>query len=203
MLPWGACRLCMVEVEGQTKLQAACTTWVDNGLVVRTETPRVKAQRQSYLRMYLSDHDSYCEAPCTHACPTNIDIPAFLAEIEKGDFAMAATIVAEDLPFPGVLGRVCPRYCEPACRRGEVDDPIAICSLHRAAGDKNPPRLIAGPTTGKRVAIIGGGPAGLAAAWYLTASRSRRDDLRQEHGARRTAALQHPRVPSAQRRARP
>jgi len=147
ILPWGACRLCLIEVEGWSKLQAACTTWVDNGLVVRTETPRVRAKRESYLRMYLSDHDSYCEAPCTHACPTHIDIPDFLAAVEGGDLGLASAIVAEELPFPGVLGRVCPRYCEPVCRRGEVDDPIAICALHRAAGDRNPPRLVAGPAS--------------------------------------------------------
>jgi formate dehydrogenase major subunit len=167
MLPWGACRLCLIEVEGWPKLQAACTTWVDDGLVVRSNTPRVRAKRESYLRMYLCDHNSYCEAPCAHACPTHIDIPAFLAEIEKGDFAMAATIVADDLPFPGVLGRVCPRYCEPVCRRGEVDDPIAICALHRAAGDRKPPRLVPAAASGKRTAVIGAGPAGLACAWYL------------------------------------
>ncbi len=168
MAPWGACRLCLIEVEGWSKLQAACTTWVDNGLVVRTETPRVRAKRQSYLKMYLSDHDSYCEAPCSNSCPTHIDIPAFLERVADGDFAAAAAIVADDLPFAGVLGRVCPRYCEPECRRGQVDDPIAICALHRAAGDKSPAKLVPGRSTGKRVAVIGGGPAGLSAAWYLT-----------------------------------
>ncbi len=168
MAPWGACRLCLIEVEGWSKLQAACTTWVENGLVVRTETPRVRAKRESYLKMYLSDHDAYCEAPCSSACPTHIDIPAFLARIEDGDFAGASAIVTDDLPFPGVLGRVCPRYCEPECRRGQVDDPIAICALHRAAGDRSPARLTRGADTGKRVAVIGGGPAGLSAAWYLT-----------------------------------
>jgi formate dehydrogenase major subunit len=168
MAPWGACRLCLIEVEGWGKLQAACTTWVDNGLVVRTETPRVRAKRESYLKMYLSDHNAYCEAPCSTACPTHIDIPAFLAKIEEGDLAGATAIVADDLPFPGILGRVCPRYCEPECRRGQADDPIAICALHRAAGDKSPVKLIAGRSTGKRVAVIGAGPAGLSAAWYLT-----------------------------------
>ena len=72
---WGGCRLCLVEVDGVDKLQAACTTWVADGMSVQTETPRVRARRESYLRMYLSDHNSYCEAPCTHACPTHVDIP--------------------------------------------------------------------------------------------------------------------------------
>ena len=97
MAPWGACRLCLIEVEGWPKLQAACTTWVDNGLVVRTETPRVRAKRESYLKMYLSDHDSYCEAPCSSACPTHIDIPAFLERIAEGDLAGASTYLEEAL----------------------------------------------------------------------------------------------------------
>ncbi len=170
MAPWGACRLCLIEVEGWGKLQAACTTWVDDGLVVRTDTPRVRARRESYLKMYLSDHDAYCEAPCTDACPTHIDIPAFMAAIEDGDFGGASGIISRDLPFPAVLGRICPRYCEPACRRQEKDEAIAICALHRAAGDRSPARLTAGPATGKRVAVVGAGPAGLSAAWYLTAA---------------------------------
>jgi NADPH-dependent glutamate synthase beta subunit-like oxidoreductase/pyruvate/2-oxoacid:ferredoxin oxidoreductase beta subunit/Pyruvate/2-oxoacid:ferredoxin oxidoreductase delta subunit len=167
MPAWGACRLCLIEVEGWGKLQAACTTWVQEGLVVDTQSERVRAKRASYLRMYLSDHNAYCEAPCTDACPTHIDIPAYMKLIEDDDFAGAAAVVRRELPFPGILGRVCPRYCEPVCRRGEVDEPIAICALHRAAGDHTPAVLRRGPATGKRVAVIGAGPSGLACAWYL------------------------------------
>jgi len=168
MAAWGACRLCMVEVEGLDKLQAACTTWVKDGQVVKTDTARVRARRESYLKMYLSDHNAYCEAPCSHACPTHIDIPAYMAALASGDSSGAAGIVRDELPFPGILGRVCPRYCEPVCRRGDVDEPIAICALHRAAADHSETQLTPGPSTGRRVAVIGAGPAGLAAAWYLT-----------------------------------
>ena len=166
---WGGCRLCLVEVAGVDKLQAACTTWVVDGMSVQTETPRVRARRQSYLRMYLSDHNAYCEAPCTHACPTHIDIPGYLAALAAGDAAGAAALVREELPFPGILGRVCPRYCEPVCRRGDVDEPIAICALHRAAADHSEARLARGASSGKRVAVVGAGPAGLSAAWFLVA----------------------------------
>ena len=168
MAAWGACRLCMVEVEGLDKLQAACTTWVKDGQVVKTDTKRVRARRESYLKMYLSDHNAYCEAPCSHACPTHIDIPAYMAALASGDAAGAASIVRDELPFPGILGRVCPRYCEPVCRRGDVDEPIAICALHRAAADHSDTLLVPGVPTGRRVAVIGAGPAGLAAAWFLT-----------------------------------
>ncbi len=156
-----------MEVAGVDKLQAACTTWVADDMSVQTETPRVRARRESYLRMYLSDHNSYCEAPCTHACPTHVDIPGYLAALAAGDAAGAAALVREELPFPGILGRVCPRYCEPVCRRGDVDEPLAICALHRAAADHSKARLARGASSGKRVAVVGAGPAGLSAAWFL------------------------------------
>ncbi len=166
--PWGGCRLCLVEVAGVDKLQAACTTWVADGMSVETETSRVRSRRESYLHMYLSDHNAYCEAPCTHACPTHIDIPGYLAALAEGNTAGAAALVRQELPFPGILGRICPRYCEPVCRRGEVDEPIAICALHRAAADHSNAHLTRGAASGRRVAVVGAGPAGLSAAWFLT-----------------------------------
>ena len=63
-----------------------------------------------------------------------------MAALAAGDAAGAAAIVRDELPFPGILGRVCPRYCEPVCRRGDVDEPIAICALHRAAADHSKAR---------------------------------------------------------------
>jgi NADPH-dependent glutamate synthase beta subunit-like oxidoreductase/pyruvate/2-oxoacid:ferredoxin oxidoreductase beta subunit/NAD-dependent dihydropyrimidine dehydrogenase PreA subunit len=170
MAAWGACRLCMIEVKGLGKLQAACTTWVAEGMVVKTTNAKIRQKRESYLKMYLSDHNSYCEAPCTAACPTHIDIPAYMALIAGGDMAAAGAVVRAELPFPGILGRVCSRYCEPVCRRGDLDDPIAICALHRSAGDHAPALLEAAPDSNHRVAVIGAGPAGLSAAWYLAAA---------------------------------
>ena len=197
MAAWGACRLCMVEVEGLDKLQAACTTWVKDGQVVKTDTKRVRARRESYLKMYLSDHNAYCEAPCSHACPTHIDIPAYMAALASGDAAGAATIVRDELPFPGILGRVCPRYCEPVCRRGDVDEPIAICALHRAAADHSEHAAGAGRAdrpAGRRHRRRPGRPRRRVVPH---AGRPRGHHLRRQRGAGRDAALQHPRVPAA------
>ncbi|HLA80549.1 MAG TPA: 2Fe-2S iron-sulfur cluster-binding protein, partial [Thermoleophilia bacterium] len=168
MAAWGACRLCLVEIEGTDKLQTACTAPVSDGMVVQTDTPRVRARRASYLKMYLSDHNAYCEAPCTDTCPAHIDIPGYMAALAADDVVKAAEIIRKDLPFPGILGVVCSAPCEPVCRRGDVDEPIAICALHGMVADEVQPSLEPGDPTGKRVAVIDAGPAGLTAAWYLT-----------------------------------
>ena len=138
-----------------------------------TGSPRARAKRSSFLRMYLSDHNAYCEAPCTDACPTHVDVPGCLAALAEGDFAQAAAIVRKELPFPAILGYVCPAYCEPVCRRGDLDEPIAICATHRFIADESERRLQPGPSTGKRVAVVGAGFGGLSAAWFLVASGHR------------------------------
>ena len=117
--------------------------------VVQTETPRVRARRESYLGCTCPTTTPTAKHPCTHACPTHIDIPGYLAALAAGDAAGAAAIVREEPPFPGILGRVCPRYCEPVCRRGDVDEPIAICALHRAAADHTHVPLAPGTPTGQ------------------------------------------------------
>jgi len=174
MPAWGGCRLCLIEVEGTARLQTACTTWVAEGMVVHTNTSRVRSRRQSYLKMYLSDHNAYCEAPCTYECPLRLDIPALLTSVGGGNLGNAALILEEELPLTRILERLCPRYCETACRRHEVDEPLAICTVNRALADrreeiKNDSRttLTCRLATGRRVAVIGAGPSGLSAAWTL------------------------------------
>jgi len=109
---------------------------------------------------------------CMNACPARIDIPRYLREIRRGEFARAEAVVRESAPLPRVLGQVCFHPCEEECLREELSEPIAICSLKRAAVENTvepiwKSKLKANPPTGKRVAIIGAGPAGLTAAWFL------------------------------------
>lgn len=110
--------------------------------------------------------------PCRTACPGGVDIPAFLRYIRQENWADAAAVIRESVPFPVALGSVCAHPCESKCRRGDVNEPISICRLKRIAaelaGDSWKPRRRKEPATGHRVAILGAGPAGLTAAYYLT-----------------------------------
>lgn len=109
--------------------------------------------------------------PCRAACPAGVDVPSYLHLIAEGKSAQAAAVVREKLPLPTVLGRVCAHPCEEECRRGKVNEPMAICALKRSAMAEDSgmwrQRAANAPATGKKVAIIGSGPAGLTAAYYL------------------------------------
>ena len=109
--------------------------------------------------------------PCTLACPAGVDIPGYLRLIAQGKVDEAYALILEKVPFPGVLGRVCTHPCEDACRREAVNMPIAICALKRYVADNASgswrETLRVKDATGHKVAIIGAGPAGLTAAFYL------------------------------------
>jgi NADPH-dependent glutamate synthase beta subunit-like oxidoreductase len=108
---------------------------------------------------------------CTEACPAGIDVPGYLRHIAEGKPEEACKLIIEKAPFPGILGRVCTHPCETACKRGEVGESISICAAKRYAADKagNFSEWMSGaaPDTGHKVAVIGAGPAGLTAAFYL------------------------------------
>ena len=109
---------------------------------------------------------------CTRGCPNDIDIPTYLAKIREGDLLAAAEIVLQKNPLPAVTGRVCPHTCETECARGEFDEPVSIREIERFVGDlvlDNLDQFYEAPVqeSGKRVAVLGAGPAGLSAAFYL------------------------------------
>lgn len=110
--------------------------------------------------------------PCTHNCPANIDIPRYVRLVNEGKYSEALAVIREKVPFPASLGRVCFHPCESSCKRKEITDPIAIKNLKRAAADFGNNELwkvnsSVKPFNGKKVAIIGAGPCGLTAAYYL------------------------------------
>jgi NADPH-dependent glutamate synthase beta subunit-like oxidoreductase len=111
------------------------------------------------------------KAPCRAACPVGMDVPRYIRLIGDGKFDQAAAVVREKLPLASICARICHAPCETKCRRGTLrDHPIAILALKRFAMDsvlKVKPSMSAAKATGKRVAIIGSGPAGLTSAYYL------------------------------------
>ena len=156
---------------GSERPLPSCGIAAEPGMVVTTHSDELFHIRRTNLEMILSDHNAYCQPPCQIDCPTHIDIPGYLELIAKGSMKEAARLVKEVLPFPYILGLTCPAPCQKACRRGLVEEDIAICRMHGHAAETcllDPPvPYIQDPPTGKRVAIVGGGPAGLTCAYYL------------------------------------
>ena len=110
--------------------------------------------------------------PCRAACPLEMDVPTYVHFIAQGSFDEAARTIREKTPLGLSLGYVCPHPCEDVCRRGEISQPIAICNLKRLAMETKDSlmteKTVKAPPTGKKVAVVGAGPAGLVAAYYLT-----------------------------------
>ena len=165
-----SCMLCAVAVEGTSRLVAACATPAEDGMIIQTDTPDVHDNRRIVLELMLSHHTGDCEAPCTIACPAGLDIPRFLRCLQEGETAQAAIMATETLVLPRSLGRICPAPCEKVCRRGRHDAPVAIPALHLSAttlADIPDPALPDPPADTRPVAIVGAGPAGLAAGLRL------------------------------------
>ncbi|NOX34382.1 MAG: FAD-dependent oxidoreductase [Deltaproteobacteria bacterium] len=110
------------------------------------------------------------KAPCRLTCPAGLNVQGYVQMVKQGKYKESLEIIMEQLPLPGVLGRVCPHECEDACRRCQVDEPVAIRDLKRLAADSFDPREVkikCAEKIGKKVAVIGSGPAGLSAAYHL------------------------------------
>ena len=165
--PFASCFACAVEVEGRRTLVPSCSTEVLEGMVVNTENERVKKAQKTCVELLLSDHVGDCLGPCMTTCPAGIDIPGFISHIANGDDQAALELIMNNMPLAGSLGRVCTRPCETACRRQLVEEPIAICQLKRFPSEQAEPAPKRVPGIGKRVAVVGAGPAGLSAAYFL------------------------------------
>jgi len=168
--PSTSCMVCIVKV--RNRLIPSCATIAEDGMVVESETDEIHEARHTALELLLSDHTGDCIAPCHTICPANMNISLMIRQIIEGDLRNAIITVKRDIPLPAVLGRICPAPCEKGCRRGFYDNPVSICLLKRYVADVDLasehqylPQCKS--ANGKRVAIIGAGPAGLSAAYYL------------------------------------
>ena len=172
LAPYGACGVCVVEVEKCPKLLRACATKVADGMVVSTKSERALRARKLAMELLMGDHDGDCIGPCKLNCPAHTDCQRYVKEIAEGRFADAVATVKDTYPIPASIGRVCPHPCEKHCRRGKVEEPISIAQLKSFAADyvrehggEHPIQVA--KSTGKKVGIVGGGPAGLTAAFKL------------------------------------
>ncbi|MGI6555387.1 MAG: FAD-dependent oxidoreductase [Bacillota bacterium] len=169
---YGSCGMCVVEVKGSRKLIRACSTEVAPDMIVSTNTARVRQSRKITLELLLSDHSGDCRPPCVKACPANTDCQGYAGLIANGQYREAVALIKEKIPIPASIGLICPHPCEDECRRQLVEEPVSIAALKYFVGDwdlkcGDPYVPEVKPATGKKVAVIGSGPAGLTAAYYL------------------------------------
>ena len=169
---YGACGICVVEAAGVPKLLRACSTKISDGMDINTKSERVISSRKFALDMLLSNHTGDCKAPCSLACPAGTDCQGYVGLIANGEYEEALKLIKKRIPLPAAIGRVCPHPCQTACRRSLVEDPIQIAYLKSFVADIDinsenafVPELA--ELNGKTVSVIGGGPAGLTAAYFL------------------------------------
>ncbi len=167
-----SCMVCMVKDNKNGRLFPSCSVKVVEGMEVLTRDEEVEESRRMALELLLSEHVGDCEAPCQITCPAHMNIPLMNRLLAEGRFSEALQAVKQDIALPAVFGRICPAPCEGACRRKQVDSALSICLLKRYAGDQelevaSPWLPEKTPSTGKKIAVIGAGPAGLSAAYYL------------------------------------
>ena len=171
-----SCMVCLVKDLKTGNLVPSCAMKVKEGMEISAGSEEVLEARKQALELLLSDHVGDCEAPCSLACPAYMNIPLMNRLIGEERFTEALTVVKEQIALPYILGYICPAPCEKVCRRKNVDDAVSICLLKRfsaeAGTDVNAEALKKGISernsfSGKNVAVIGSGPAGLAAAYYL------------------------------------
>lgn len=165
---YGGCGLCLVELEGSRKPLRACSLTVSEGMRVTTSTPELEKSRRTALSLIMSDHGGDCKAPCFMACPTHQDVQGYVGLIANGRVGEALELIKKDNPLPASIGRVCPHPCEEHCRRKHLEGAVSICSLKRFAADFDKSYIPACKSpNGKKIAVIGAGPAGLSCAYFL------------------------------------
>ena len=167
-----SCMVCVVYDKKSDRLLPACSSPVRDGMVIETDNELVRQARKDALELLLSEHIGDCQAPCQRICPAHMNIPLMIRQISESNFDAALRTIKRDIAMPAVLGRICPAPCEKGCNRKYHDNPVAICLLKQVPADIDLARATpyqpgCKKRSGKKIAIIGSGPAGLSAAYYL------------------------------------
>ncbi len=152
-----------------TYLSSDCAIGYEAGEMVLTALSGFRDDFEQHVKKHSCGYDVQGEVPCVRGCPAHVDIPAYISLVEEGRYTDAIKVIRKDNPLPLVCGLVCEHPCEMHCRRAMVDNPLNILALKRYAAEHMEetytPQCF--PATGKKVAVIGGGPAGLSCAYYL------------------------------------
>ena len=138
---YGACGLCVVEAEGIPKLLRACSTKLNDGMIIHTESERILRARKTALELLLSDHDGDCKAPCTLACPANTDCQGYVGLIANGEYKEAVKLIKDKIPLPSSIF-------------GIISNTLTLCpSLLRKYAAVSPPGPP--PTIARRLPVSG------------------------------------------------
>lgn len=161
-----------VSESGKKRFVSATSTYVTDNMEVFTDSDTLSSYRRIFLQALLRNHYGDCVAPCVQRCPAHIDIQKYIYHVASGNFSEALEVIKESNPLPGVCGRVCPHPCESECRRNILDGAVNINGIKRFVADWDQLQLSAykpacATDTGFRVAVVGAGPAGLTAAYFL------------------------------------
>ena len=165
-------------------LSSDCAIGYEAGAMALTAIRGFRDDFEHHIREHSCGFDREARVPCVSGCPAHVDIPGYISLVEAGRYADAVKVIRKNNPLPLVCGLVCEHPCEMHCRRGMVDDPMNILALKRFAvehSDLNDYKPSVADNTGKRIAVIGGGPAGLSCAYYLTVMGHKVTIFEQRH----------------------
>ena len=165
-------------------LSSDCAIGYEAGAMALTAIRGFRDDFEHHIREHSCGFDREARVPCVSGCPAHVDIPGYISLVEAGRYADAVKVIRKNNPLPLVCGLVCEHPCEMHCRRGMVDDPMNILALKRFAvehSDLNDYKPTVADSTGKRIAVIGGGPAGLSCAYYLTVMGHKVTIFEQRH----------------------
>ncbi len=164
-----SCFVCVVRDEKTGRFMPSCAACPAPGQRIDASSEQVQSMRRTALELLLSEHSGDCEAPCTMACPAHASVEEYVRAGRNGEWLKALQIIKQRIPLPMSIGRVCPRFCEKDCRKNIFGKPVAINEFKRLAADLYYDTYMEElpPSNGKSVAIVGAGPAGLSAAYYL------------------------------------
>ncbi len=164
-----SCFVCVVKDKKTGRFLPSCSSCPAPGQEIDASSEDVQEMRRTALNLLLSEHSGDCEAPCQVACPAHAAVEEYVRAGKNGDHLKALEIIKERIPLPMTIGRVCPRFCEKDCRRNVYGKPVAINDFKRLAADLYYDTYMETlpAETGRHVAVVGAGPAGLAEASYF------------------------------------